>query len=117
MSALRIYWPAELSLCSPDDAEVATGDGHEPVILSFPTRPRAAAAYPLSGMSGSVFAQTPVDRARLLHQNRCCPGCGRGSVVPNEHLALAGTGDRMPVPGAGTIVGFQCTRCRHHWDV
>ncbi len=117
MSAVRIYWPAELSICRPDDAEVGVETADQPVVLSFPTRRASPHSSTFPGKLSLNSAQTPIDRARLLHENRCCGTCGRASVVPQEDLVLAATGNRMPVPGAGSIVGVDCARCGHHWEV
>lgn len=59
----------------------------------------------------------PLMRARVLHENRCCPRCRRGGVIPVD----LGDGDdrhpAMPVPGSATLVGFYCTACGAEWGV
>ena len=59
----------------------------------------------------------PLTRARVLHDNRCCPRCRRGGVIP---LDLGDGDDRnpaMPVPGSSTLVGFFCDACGAEWPV
>jgi hypothetical protein len=59
----------------------------------------------------------PLTRARVLHDNRCCPSCRRGGVMP---LDLGDGDDRhraMPVPGSSTLVGFCCNSCGAEWPV
>jgi hypothetical protein len=59
----------------------------------------------------------PLTRARVLHDNRCCPSCRRGGVIP---LDLGDGDDRnraMPVPGSSTLVGFCCDACGAEWPV
>jgi hypothetical protein len=59
----------------------------------------------------------PLTRARVLHDNRCCPNCRRGGVIP---LDLGDGDDRnraMPVPGSSTLVGFCCEACGAEWPV
>jgi hypothetical protein len=59
----------------------------------------------------------PLTRARVLHDNRRCPHCRRGGVIP---LDLGDGDDRhraMPVPGTSTLVGFYCDACGTEWPV
>jgi hypothetical protein len=59
----------------------------------------------------------PLMRARVLHENRCCPRCRRGGVIPLD----LGDGDKrnpaMPVPGSATLIGFCCDSCGAEWGV
>lgn len=83
----------------------------EPWIVSFPTPLRDEDFHP----STISFGTTPLDRARLLHQNRTCPCCGHGAVEPLE--LRDGQLDRFHrvIPGTATIVGFHCLHCENEW--
>jgi rubredoxin len=111
MSCLRLYAPRQLALYWPaESVEAPETDADEsgPVILKFP-RSRVAA--------GSTTAPRDLlERARLLHENRCCPECGRAAVVPVEATDLLWSRNGLPIPGTGTLVGFQCEICEHEWD-
>lgn len=64
-----------------------------------------------------TVSRDPLWRARILHQNRCCPNCRRGGVIP---LDLGDGNDDhrvMPVPGTSTLVGFYCSACGAEWAV
>lgn len=111
MSCLRLYWPQRLSLYSPPETECddrpSEASGDEPVILSFPrleSRVRGSGTLNL------------LARSRLIHQNRCCPDCGRASVELIESERLLMNYDQMPIPGTGTLVGFRCGSCGNEWD-
>lgn len=108
MSCLKLYWPQTLSLYRPADSELSEPAGdNEPVILAFPRRGKAR-----SGRQTELL-----DRARLIHANRCCPECGRAAVVPVDAEPLLMSRNRMPVPGASRLVGFECDSCGHGWKL
>ena len=106
MSALRLYWPQPLSLYSPDDTPCAEHED-DPVILSFH---RVASRLRCSG------AQDALSRSRLVHENQCCPACGRAAVEIIDDAPLLMLRDQMPVPGSGNLLGFRCGVCCHEWD-
>jgi hypothetical protein len=134
MSALRLFAPAELQLfprdeVSPPGLSPALGDD-DGAVLPFPTLRRTAngvrtgtASRMVTGHSmarnswDSAAAQTPLDRARLLHTHRCCPDCGRGGTVPREAAGIQAVCLSMPVPGTSTLLGFGCHNCGHEWSV
>ncbi len=95
MSCLAIYQP-QVS----DSVET-------PAILKFP-RLRIA---PESGKSGDCV----VERARLLHKNRCCPECRCAAVDPIELNDALLNIQLCPIPGTATVVAFHCNRCEHEW--
>ena len=107
MSCLKLYWPPLLSLYAPAGAgahnDVDSGDA--PVILSFP-RSRA----------GASSQRELLDRARIIHENRCCPICNRAAVVPVNAEPMLMSRDHMPIPGASALVGFACDSCGHQWN-
>ncbi|MGQ0637644.1 MAG: hypothetical protein ACT4QC_23805 [Planctomycetaceae bacterium] len=109
MSCLKLHWPHPLSLYPPTDADRSDepGNGEEaPVILRFP---RSATRY------NAASRASLLSRARLIHQNRCCPICGRASVVPVDSQPALMTRNQMPIPGMGVLVGFECDACGHAW--
>jgi rubredoxin len=109
MSCLKLHWPQTLSLYAPADGEWSsdsTGDD-APVILSFPRLSRRAARAPQRAL---------LNRARTIHENRCCPVCGRAAVVPVDSERALMSRDHMPVPGTGMLLGFECDSCGHTWD-
>jgi hypothetical protein len=108
-SCLKLHWPRTFSLFAPADAGGCdtTDPGDEPVILSFPRR------APQSGRSSQ---RDLLERARIIHQNRCCPICNRAAVVPVDAQPMLMSRDRMPIPGASRLVGFACDCCGHHWN-
>jgi hypothetical protein len=59
----------------------------------------------------------PLTRARVLHDNRRCPHCRRGGVIPLDLGDGDFQGTRMPVPGSATLVGFYCPACGAEWSV
>ena len=60
----------------------------------------------------------PVDRARVLQQNNCCPECSNHDIEPLELAdAIISPKNRLPVPGTATIVGFHCNDCGTEWPV
>ncbi len=60
----------------------------------------------------------PVDRARILQQNNCCPECTLHDIEPLELSdAVISPKNRLPVPGTATIVGFHCNNCGTEWPV
>ena len=110
MSCLKLHWPQPLSLYAPIDADWQSGTdcNDDPVILSF--RRNAA-------RSGQGRQRDLLSRARIIHENRCCPVCGRAAVVPVDAEQQLKFRNQMPVPGSGTLVGFECECCDHAWEV
>ena len=109
MSCLKLHWPQALSLYAPADRDwQSPADSDDvPVILRFPRRARQL---------GSDVQQALLNRARIIHENRCCPICNRAAVVPvNSEQALLSR-DHMPIPGSGTLLGFECESCGHEWN-
>jgi hypothetical protein len=109
MSCLKLHWPQSLSLYAPADVNWSRNSDSDdaPVILPFPRRP---------GQSGSGAQQALLTRARIIHENRCCPICSRAAVVPvNSEQALLSR-DHMPIPGSGMLLGFECESCGHEWS-
>jgi hypothetical protein len=109
MSCLKLHWPQSLSLYAPADTEWAGDEpsADAPVILSFPRRAARLGHNPQRAL---------LTRARVIHENRCCPVCNRAAVVPVEAGQSLLYRDRMPVPGSGTLLGFECESCGHTWD-
>jgi hypothetical protein len=114
MSCLKLHWPQVLSLYAPADLDPADFPGDEAatddsaVILSFRRRGARVPRHPQRAL---------LVRARLIHENRCCPECGRASVVPVDSEPALAYRDSMPVPGTGTLLGFACESCGHEWDI
>jgi hypothetical protein len=113
MSCLKLHWPQVLSLYAPADLDSAEFNGDDttdesPVILSFRRR---GARVPRHQQRALLV------RARLIHENRCCPECGRASVVPVDSEPALAYRDSMPVPGSGSLLGFACDSCGHEWDI
>jgi len=132
MSALRLFAPVELNVFRGDDLahnDRLEHDGSDDrVVIPFPTLHRFdfpnAARTGRAGILGhhhsaelSTDRQSPLDRARLLHQHRCCPECGRGGTVPQEEMPLQAACHSMAVPGASSLLGFGCDHCGHEWSV
>lgn len=129
MSALRLFAPVELQLFPRDDVSgptlsPMTGDD-DVAVLPFPGFQHQG-SWGRSGTTSrhvsrkdfeSAGAQTPLDRARLLHTHRCCPDCGRGGTVPRESADPQAMCASMPVPGSSTLLGFGCHHCGHEWSV
>ena len=93
MSCLAIYQPHEADLLE------------EPAILKFPRR----AVH--SGEEESPALQ----RARLVHANRCCPCCSSAAVDPIELNDGIWNAQLPMIPGTATVVAFHCNRCYHEW--
>ncbi len=106
-SCLKLHWPRTLSLYAPADVCDATDSGDAPVILSFPRR---------AARAGRSSQRDLLERARIIHENCCCPVCNRAAVVPVDAEPLLMSRDRMPIPGASRLVGFACDCCGHHWS-
>lgn len=88
------------SVGSEDDADV----------ISFATARRALV---LSGR----FTPT-LQRARLIHANSECSGCGGHDVEPVElDDATVSWRNGDVVPGTATIIGFHCNDCGSEWPV
>ncbi|HLJ11245.1 MAG TPA: hypothetical protein VKU82_08650 [Planctomycetaceae bacterium] len=107
MSCLKLHWPQTLSLYAPVDADWQSDSDEAPVILPFA---RSAAKI------GRTRERDLLARARLIHENRNCPECGRASAVPVDAQPALMFRNHMPVPGSGTLVGFACDCCGHEWD-
>ncbi len=56
-----------------------------------------------------------VERARLVHANRCCRECGSVAVDPIELNDALLNASLRPIPGSATIVAFRCNSCYHEW--
>lgn len=54
-------------------------------------------------------------RARVLHENRCCPNCRHSRVEPLELDDAILNRNNMPIPGTATLVGFHCLGCHSEW--
>ncbi len=109
MSCLKLHWPQSLTLYAPADTDRQSdldSDG-APVILPFPRRSARAAID---------TQQALLTRARIIHENRCCPICNRAAVVPVDSERSLLSRDHMPIPGSGTLLGFECESCGHSWD-
>ncbi|MFM7831761.1 MAG: hypothetical protein ACKPJD_08215 [Planctomycetaceae bacterium] len=88
------------SVGTEDDADV----------ISFATARRALV---LSGR----FTPT-LQRARLIHANSECSGCGGHDVEPVElDDATVSWRNGDVVPGTATIIGFHCNDCGSEWPV
>jgi hypothetical protein len=109
MSCLKLHWPQTLSLYAPADTDWPSDSESDdaPVILSFPRLARRAGRAPQRAL---------LNRARIIHENRCCPVCERAAVVPVDSEQALMFRDHMPVPGSGTLLGFECESCGHTWD-
>ncbi|HUG93376.1 MAG TPA: hypothetical protein VML55_21235 [Planctomycetaceae bacterium] len=101
MSQLRLFRPAR-----PESSNRLSGCADGPVILSFP------ATYARL-RRGSLA--NPVARARILHKNRCCPGCRHAIVEPLELNDSLFNRSNLPIPGTATLVGFYCGKCHREW--
>lgn len=112
MSCLKLHWPLSLSLYPPSLAEEPTESDSDdaPVILKFPR-----IAERIAGRIGPDPQRDLLARARILHANRFCPECGRAAVVPVDAEPTVAFRDPTPVPGSGTLSGFQCDGCHHEW--
>jgi len=79
-------------------------------VISFATARRALV---LSGR----FTPT-LQRARLIHANSECTGCGGHDVEPVElDDATLSWRNGDVVPGTATIIGFHCNDCGSEWPV
>ena len=98
---LRIYQP-------PSEPEVSNDPADEPHVIPFAK----------DGAPKVISGRLPLDRARILRQNRQCPECSRHDVEPIElQDAVISPRNRLPVPGTATIVGFRCNSCATEWPV
>lgn len=114
MSALKLHWPLSLSLYPPSVADWQPAndeDADGPVILKFPR-----SSDRIAGRIGPNSRRDLLARARILHENRCCPDCGRAAVVPVDAEPAVAFRDSTAVPGTGRLIGFQCDCCGHEWD-
>ena len=84
-----------------------------PVILQHPVVARRLASFELEECA--CDRQTPLARARLEHQNRCCPNCRRVTVHPVELDDGLLNRWGMTIPASATVVGFCCRSCGHEW--
>jgi hypothetical protein len=98
---------SQVSRCAPGRAENRWSDRIDGIGSATATCPLPANRLTMDSLM----------RARVLHENRCCPRCRRGGVLPID----LGDGDNrhpsMPVPGSATLVGFFCTACGAEWGV
>lgn len=79
-------------------------------VISFAAARRALV---LSGR----FTPT-LQRARLIHANSECTGCGGHDVEPVElDDATLSWRNGDVVPGTATIIGFHCNDCGSEWPV
>jgi hypothetical protein len=101
MSHLRLFRPT-----ARDRVEAPARSADGPVILAFP------ATYARL-RRGAVM--NPLIRARVLYENRCCPGCRRPDVEPLELDDATLNRKQMPIPGTATLVGFHCHQCHREW--
>lgn len=107
MSCLKLHWPQTLSLYRPAETNWE-GDAEDgPVILAFPR---------IAGRIHPSAQRELLNRARTLHENRCCPECGRAAVVPVDTEPALAYRDQTPVPGSGALLGFACDSCGHEWQ-
>lgn len=56
-----------------------------------------------------------VERAKLVHANRCCQQCGSVAVDSIELNDALLNASLQPIPGSATIVAFRCNGCYHEW--
>lgn len=84
-----------------------------PVILQHPIVARRLASF--EGEERTDVRQTPLKRARLERDNRCCPSCRRVTVqlIELDDALLNRWG--VSIPGSATVVGFACGSCGHEW--
>jgi len=88
----------------------SVGSEDDPDVISFATARRALV---LSGR----FTPT-LQRARLIHANSECSGCGGHDVEPVElDDATVSRRNGDVVPGTATIIGFHCNDCGSEWPV
>jgi hypothetical protein len=122
MSCLKLYWPVALALYPPSISVWQPpagdrGDGQAedaddgPVILKFP-----GVQEGIAGRIGPRPRLDPLERARILHANRCCPECGRAAVVPVDAEPAVAYRNAMAVPGDSQLIGFHCDGCGHEWE-
>lgn len=109
---LRLYTP-------PQEAEnSADGFGEDHSDMA----PERADVIPFESARRSVVfsgrLSEPVDRARLIRNNNCCPNCARHDIEVLElEDAVVSARSRLPIPGTSTIVGFHCNDCGTEWPV
>jgi hypothetical protein len=104
---LRVV-PQVSELDSAGRDSVGTEDDAD--VISFATARRALV---LSGR----FTPT-LQRARLIHANSECSGCGGHDVEPVElDDATVSWRNGDVVPGTATIIGFHCNDCGSEWPV
>lgn len=85
-----------------------------PTILQYPVVAQRLTSLTIE--SDTDARQTTVARARLEHQNKCCPNCRRVTVHPVELDDALLDRKGLVIPGTASIVGFYCTTCRHEWS-
>lgn len=101
MTRLRVYRGPETT-----NRLFRIADDDRPAVLSFAAARRSR-----------LTADTPLARAKALHENRCCRSCGSAAVDPvtlNDGLR---DGSGQYIPGTATLVGFHCVRCHAEWPV
>lgn len=102
---LRLFTPPE----DPAEKQVLA-DTERAHVLPFRNRHSATV------ISGRFTP--PAERARVIHENRCCPECDMTDVEPLElEDGLVSRGNHRPIPGTATIVGFHCNHCGTEWPV
>ena len=93
---------SQLSVFRPQDTD------DSPRILSF-------ASFAARVKTDQIF--DVCTRAKLEHNNRVCPACGRVKVEPVEmNDPLFGRSGGV-IPRSATLAGFQCRGCGHTWAV
>ncbi|MBL8850906.1 MAG: hypothetical protein JNG89_14605 [Planctomycetaceae bacterium] len=102
-----------MSQVAQRSAPVHTVDA-DPVILKYPVV--ALRLAPITCDDEPLPRQSPVARARLEHQNRCCPRCRRITVQPVELDDALLNRKGEAIPNTATVTGFYCTTCAHEWS-
>ncbi|GIX03479.1 MAG: hypothetical protein KatS3mg113_0485 [Planctomycetaceae bacterium] len=95
---------------------VGAGDYHAGDAVSW-TSPRSSSATAELPRSEGWQREPAVERARLMFQNRRCPGCGYPIVLPIELDDAVIDRSGLPVPGTATLVGFRCQGCQTEWSI
>jgi len=118
-------WMSRLKLFHPEpDLSVVFDQDASPIILSFPLQNRLPAGIdrrtsPRRSFPALAEFAGPDDgilnRARLIHDNGCCPDCGRSAIAPVEEDDAVLNRNYRPIPGTATLVGFHCHACRFEW--
>lgn len=91
---------SQLSVFRPCDVE------GEPRILSFAT---------FAARVRSRQVMDVITRAKLEHDNQCCPACGRATVEPIEVGNASLNRNGAVIPRTASIAGFNCNACGNSW--